>query len=660
MSLKCQNCGAENVDHAKYCCECGKGMGFYCRKCGSYNPNGKFCISCGTKNDPVNWDEASTRRSDYSEENVYKDESGTYTADRLVFLEGNYNTKKIEIRQGTRIICNGALRSYQIAEDEYKEAIVEELIIPNSVTKIGEKAFSFCSSLRSIVIPDSVRQIEYEAFRGCSSLHSIFISDSVTKIGEGAFSSCESLQSIVVSEGNTIYDSRNNCNAIIEKKSNTLVAGCSHTVIPNSVTHIGWYAFSGCSSLRSIVIPDTITHIGWDAFRGCKSLPRQSDGLLIINDWLIDVPKNIEKITIPDIVKHIGLNAFNDYSSLQSIVIPDSVTQIDSETFCDCSSLQSIVIPNSVTHIGWNAFRGCKSLPRQSDGLLIINDWLIDVPKNIKKITIPNLVKHIGDNSFSGCSSLRSILIPNSVTHIGEKAFVDCISLQAIVIPDSVTQIGKSAFNGCSSLQAIVVSEGNTKYDSRNNCNAIIETESDTLLAGCSQTVIPDSVTHIGDSAFRGCSSLQAIVIPDSVTQIGDFAFNQCSSLQSIVIPNTVTFIGYGAFVDCSSLQSIVVSEGNTKYDSRNDCNAIIETENNTLVVGCNQTVIPNSVTHIGLFAFCGCNSPNPIIIPDSVTQIGMSSFSSFHGLPSIIIPKGSKEKFQKLLPGYRHLLKEE
>ena len=175
----------------------------------------------------MNWDEASTVPNDYSRENVYEDESGTYTANRLVFLEGNPDTKKIEIRQGTRIICDGALAAWWDCEEEdVKEAIVEELIIPDSVTQIGANAFSGCSSL----------------------------------------------QSIVVSEGNTIYDSRNNCNAIIETESNILVAGCSQTVIPDSVTQIGKEAFCRCSSLQSIVIPDSVTRIEGRAFYHCSSL----------------------------------------------------------------------------------------------------------------------------------------------------------------------------------------------------------------------------------------------------------------------------------------------------------------------------------------------------------------------------------------------------
>ena len=135
-----------------------------------------------------------------------------------------------------------------------------------------------------------------------------------------------------------------------------------------------------------------------------------------------------------------------------------------------------------------------------------------------------------------------------SVTKIGSSAFHDCSSLTSIIIPNSVTSIGGGTFQGCSSLTSIVVESGNTMYDSRENCNAIIETASNTLIAGCQSTTIPNSVTSIGNEAFRGCASLTAVTIPNSVTSIGKWAFSGCSSLTSVTIPNSVTSIGNYAF----------------------------------------------------------------------------------------------------------------
>ena len=274
-----------------------------------------------------------------------------------------------------------------------------------------------------------------------------------------------------------------------------------------------------------------------------------------------------------------------------------TVTAIGDCAFFDCDGLTSITIGSGVTNIGFEAFYWCSGLT---------------------SVTIPNSVTSIGNGAFDGCYGLTGITIPNSVTSIGYEAFYNC-GLTSITIPNSVTSIGSGAFSYCDGLESIVVDPGNTKYDSRGNCNAIIETESNTLLYGCKNSVIPNSVTSIGSYAFRSCYGLTSITIPSSVTSIGSSAFSECSGLtsvtignsvtsigerafwycdglKSITIPYSVTSIGDHAFFSCSGLESIVVEDGNTKYDSRENCNAIIETESNTLIKGCNNSVIPNSV----------------------------------------------------------------
>ena len=249
----------------------------------------------------------------------------------------------------------------------------------------------------------------------------------------------------------------------------------------------------------------------------------------------------------------------------------------------------------SVTTIGEDAFSFCTGLT---------------------SVAIPNSVTTIGERAFNGCTGLTSVAIPNSVTTIGRSAFSGCTGLTSVAIPNSVTTIGEHAFSGCTGLTSIVVKNGNPKYDSRNNCNAIIETETNTLIAGCKNTTIPDSVTTIGEGAFNGCTGLTSVAIPNSVTEIGEWAFNGCTGLTSIVVKN-----------------------GNPKYDSRNNCNAIIETETNTLIAGCKNTTIPNSVTTIGQWAFSGCTGLTSVNIPNSVTEIGRSAFEDCIGLTSVTIP---------------------
>ncbi len=184
-----------------------------------------------------------------------------------------------------------------------------------------------------------------------------------------------------------------------------------------------------------------------------------------------------------------------------------NVVEIGERAFKDCSVLTSVTIPNSVTSISRQAFDSSISLT---------------------SVTIPESVTSIGNYAFEDCSSLTSITIPNSVTSIGYSAFRGCSSLTSITIPNSVTSIGGTAFEDCSSLASIIVEQGNEKYDSRDKCNAIIETATNTLFAGCKNTTIPESVTTIGNYAFYGCSSLTSITIPESVTSIGDYAFMGC------------------------------------------------------------------------------------------------------------------------------------
>ena len=231
------------------------------------------------------------------------------------------------------------------------------------------------------------------------------------------------------------------------------------------------------------------------------------------------------------------------------------------------------------------------------------------------------------------------VIVDEGVTSIVQGAFQGCSNLASIEIPGSVSSIGDSAFSGCSSLTSIKVAENNKIYDSRDNCNAIIETEINKLIVGCKNTKIPESVTSIGEYAFQGCDSLTDIEIPESVTSIEGSAFFGCSSLMCIEIPESVTSIGYGAFSYCNGLSSIKVSENNQIYDSRNDCNAIIETETNTLIIGCKSTKIPGSTISIGAYAFHNCSSLTSIEIPDSVTSIGKSAFSACD-ITSIEIPR--------------------
>ena len=278
-----------------------------------------------------------------------------------------------------------------------------------------------------------------------------------------------------------------------------------------------------------------------------------------------------------------------------------SVTSIGNTAFYGCSGLTSITIPNSVTSIGDYAFKGCSGLT---------------------SITIPNSVKSIGKDAFEDCSgvkeliyaegctkalrtgltSITSLKIPNSVTSIGESAFRGCGDLTSVTIPNGVTSIENYAFSDCSGLTSIIVESGNTKYDSRGNCNAVIETASNTLRIGCQNTIIPNSVTSIGSSAFFSCSGLTSITIPNSVKSIGDEAFSYCD-LTSITIPYSVISIGTGTFEGCIDLAKVYT--------------------------GKSVEIIPES-------CFENCTSLDTLIIGESTRQIDKNAFKGCERITQI------------------------
>jgi len=348
-------------------------------------------------------------------------------------------------------------------------------------------------------------------------LENIILPNSIISIGTCVFYNCNRLTTITIPNSVTTIDygvfigsyltsiqvengnnkyDSRNNCNAIIDNNNQLIAGCKTTIIPNNVTSIGDAAFSGCSGLTSVTIGNDVTSIGDGAFSGC--------------------------------------------SGLTSVTIGNNMTSIGDYAFSDCSSLTSITIPNSVTSIGDFAFSGCSGLT---------------------SVTIGNDVISIGDYSFYGCSGLTSITIPNSVTSIGWEAFANCSGLTSITIGNNVTTIRRGAFSGCSALAtSIKVESGNQTYDSRNNCNAIIETASNTLILGCKNTAIPNTVTSIGYNAFRGSSGLTSITIPNSVTSIGSEVFADCTGLIYITLPSKLTSIGdclYGcnnlAYIYCNA-----------------------------------------------------------------------------------------------------------
>ena len=406
-------------------------------------------------------------------------------------------------------------------EDKYKgDIIIPETVkydgVTYQVTKIGESAFYGCWDVTSITLPSSIKEIGNFAFQDCQ-IESINLPAGLKKIGNCAFRNVN-LQSIdipssVTEMGSAVFL---DCFYDIELNITDLKAWCNIS-FEGTLRGIMKLFLNG-KEVTHLVIPD-----------GVKEVKACSFGEFV----------NIESVEIPQGVEKIGDYAFYADYELTSITIPKSVTSIGEYAFWYCEKLSSLTIPSSVKEIGGNAFWNCSG---------------------ISDLVLPEGVEKIGENAFGDCGSICSLTLPNSFKKIGDLAFFASSQLASVIIPKNVEEIGYQAFN-FNSLSSIVVDPANSVYDSRNNCNALIETATNTLLAGCKNTVIPNTVTAIGDGAFSNCR-FTSIQLPYGIKSIGSSAFESCIYLASLSIPASVESIGTSAFYNCQSLKSIAIPEG--------------------------------------------------------------------------------------------------
>lgn len=602
-------------------------------------------------------------------------------------FRGDRNLKSVSLPEGLTEIRYGAFQycsslTYifipQGVNYIYQKAFegcssLTTVLFYGQLERIEDSVFKDCTSLTSIVLPEGMWCIHPNAFRDCISLSEIYIPKSMRQISTDAFQGCTELKKVIISD----IDSW--CKISFSNVESNPLHYAHHLYDDNGteikeliLTNRGGYylpcikdyAFYDAEGIEKIYIicPD-IPYIADNAFgKTCYTwtdlyVPAKRlnayksnnmwmkfnsiSGYRIIADSIeyrlnsdydseITVVKNDDylysgDIVIPDSITFMGKTlkvtsvgtAFKDCTGLNSIVLPNSVKQIGSDSFSGCSGMTSVVIPQNLTSINERVFYGCSSLT---------------------SVTIPNSVISIGEKAFANCSSLTSVTIPNSVIGIGEKAFYDCSNLTSVTIPNSVTSIGRDIFQNCFSLISVTIPNSVTRIEGG-------------AFYGCScltNITIPNSVNYIGEYAFLGCTGLTSLTIPNSVNYIGERAFSGCTGLTSIIIPNSVTSFGIAflgsAFLGCSALYSIVVESGNTVYDSRDNCNAIIHTSTNTLLSGCKATTIPNSVTTIENYAFSGHTGLTNIIIPNSVTSIGYGAFEDCNNLASVTI--GSNVSF--------------
>ena len=602
-----------------------------------------------SSNDSIEEENLSTEVTEEDWANAWTDEFGvTYSADRKRLLKAPEDILDYTILNNTKIICDNAFNGCNIYT----------INLSNSITTIGKNCFLDCHNLSSIIIPNSVTTIKENAFYYCSCLYSIFIPSKVANIEIGAFACTQSLTSIVVDESNQVYDSRNNCNAIIETKTNTLIAGCSASIIPNNIDKIGNRAFLGCENLSSIIIPNSVEIIGDGAFWCC--------------------------------------------AGLTSVTIPDSVTRIEDFAFFSCIDLSEITFLGNIVTIGDEVLDGCpitnlyilkdmkmyyeKLLPDYKDLFIekeedefystdvtkedIDNAWIDDLgvmyscdkkrllkaPKDLKDYTIKDGTIVICDGYYRDISySYWNI----ELSRKSSGAFWECGHLNSIVIPNSVKKIGHDAFYGCKSLKNIDLSDSlrSIGYNAFSNCWTLTQVE------------MPNSLVKVGDDLFYNCKNLNKIIIPKgSKNKFEGFLPADRDKLVEKEIDENLSSVftdqdlanawtdEYGAKYSADRKRLLTTPIDLTNYKIRGGTIVICNKAFNNHPVLYNVT-IPYTVTSIGYRAFWGCGNLAKIELPAYLKFIGNQAFDGCAQLNQIIIPIGTSQKYEVILADYKDKL---
>lgn len=361
------------------------------------------------------------------------------------------------------------------------DILVEDLVIPHSVTEIGKHTFEGCSSLTSITIHENFIRFGQRAFYDNVSLKKVFYKGSISDWCKIVFDH--------TSDANPL------CNGADLYIKDNLV---ENAVIPEGVTEIGNYAFNGCGGLKSVILPDRLTKIGYSAFEGCK---------------------NLNSIKMPNSVTSIEPYAFRNCEALTYVGIPANITKIEGYLFYGCTNLESVIIPNGVTNIGGFAFANCNAL---------------------SSIVIPDSVTSISYGILSGCNSFDTTFFTGTkeqweeitIDSTGNEILSRNVIFNYYVTSGTCGENATWSFDETRGTLTISGTGAVTDYSGwKNFADKVTYVE------------IGNGITSVGENAFNGFASLKEVYMAESVSELGDNAFAGCSELAIVTaLSDTLSF----------------------------------------------------------------------------------------------------------------------
>ena len=486
------------------------------------------------------------------------------------YFEGCSSIHQLRFEDGTGDLTLGNIsRMYS----PFSTASINELYIGRNIK--GMQAPFAISNNFSLTYGNNVTSIC--GLKNCTGLAALTIPNSIISINPGDIPT-ENLNMITIAEGHPNYDSRDNCNAIIETRSNTMIIACSNTTIPSSVSGIGNKAFWGCSQLYSITIPNNISSIANDAFYKCSNMtevilnsnPFVSKNYGTDNSFVTIFGPQVNNYILGNEIKRIGSYAFYQCSNLTTLSVPNSVISIEEYAFSGCSSLPSATIPNSVVSIGNYAYSNCSSLSyvviedgedklEFADGNTFSDCPLhnvyvgrnISYPSNnspfknhkegIESIMIGENLTEISNEEFYGLKKIASIALPKNLKTIGSMAFYGCDGLTELTIPGSVTEIGQQAFDLCRNLKSLRIEDGEMELKFTAQPNNLSNAFQNSPLE---EVYLGRNFSFTGISPLSIFETLKSLTIGEEVNSLAERSFIGCPNLKDVtsyskVVPTT-------------------------------------------------------------------------------------------------------------------------